>query len=283
MPPRVSSYMTTSLITVSVTDSLAHARRLMLRYGVGRLPVVDENDRLVGILTVTDITEILSGKLTSKGLEEILVKEVYTPDPITIEQTRSIKSAAQLMLKYRIGGLPVVDYSRNLVGIITRTDLVRAYSERYRDEFKVVELMRKEYAKARRDHNLYYILKLLSLDPAGKVIIEEDGRPVGVIAKRDLAFLATIPLPKGGKKKRVYKVRERDPIRDRVMTTRIYLAPIAEDVMTPNPITIDPNEDLAKAAEIMVRESIGVLPVDNEGTTVGVISKIEILKAITMA
>lgn len=283
MPPRVSSYMNSSLITVSLTDTLAHARRLMLRYGIGRLPVIDENERLVGILTVSDITDILSGRLTSKGLGEIMVKEVYTPDPITIEPTRSIKTAAQLMLKYKIGGLPVIDYSENLVGIITRSDLVKAYSERYREEFIVSDFMRKEYAKARRDHNLYYVLKLMSVDPAGKVIIEENEKPVGVIAKRDLAFIATIPLPKGGKKRRVYKIREMNPIRNRIITTRIYLAPIAEDIMTPNPITVKPNEDLASAAEIMSKEGIGILPVVNENITIGVITKLEILKAITVA
>jgi CBS domain-containing protein len=51
--------------------------------------------------------------------------------------------------------------------------------------------------------------------------------------------------------------------------------------MTPNPIVIRPDEDLAKAAEIMHREGIGILPVvDDYGNLLGVVSKIEILKAV---
>jgi CBS domain-containing protein len=284
MPPRVSSYMSSPLVTVNVKDTLAHARRLMLRHGVSRLPVIDEDDRLYGIITIADIAEVIAGKFVSRGLDEILVKEVCTPDPITIEPTKSIKSAAQIMLKHRIGGLPVVDYMGSLLGIITRTDLVRAYAERYKEEFKVRDFMRTEFVKARRDHSLHYIAKLLALDPAGKVIVEEDGRPVGVIAKRDLAFLTPIFLPKGSKRKRLYKIKELNPMKGRIVSSRIYLIPVAEDIMTPNPITITPDEDLAKAAEIMTKEGIGVLPVvDENGRLQGIISKIEVLKAITRA
>ena len=282
MAPRISSYMSSPVIAVSLYDSLAHARNLMLKHRVGRLVVVDDDERPVGMLTVSDLVEVLSGRLGSKSLESILVKEVYTPELIAIEPTKSVKTAAQLMLRHKIGGLPVITADGSLQGIITRTDLVRAYAERYKGEFKASDFIRREYARANRGHSVFYLMKLMMADPAGKVIIEEEGRPVGVVTKRDLAFLTIPPeLLLGGSKKRIHKAKAFDRYRNKIVTLRLYLIPIAEDVMTPDPITAKMDEDLAKIAEVMIREDIGVVPIVNEeGLLEGVITKLEILNAL---
>ena len=61
----------------------------------------------------------------------------------------------------------------------------------------------------------------------------------------------------------------------------IYTVPIAEDIMTPNPITVPMDMDASEAADIMVRERIGVLPVtDPIGRVRGVLTKIEVLEAV---
>jgi len=275
--------MSSPVITVSLYDSAAHARRLMLKHGVSRLVVVDDEGRLAGVLTISDLVEAIAERLVSRGLEAILVKEIYTPDPITIEATRSIKTAAQVMLRHKIGCLPVVDFNGDLVGIITRTDLTRAYAERYKGEYKAHEVMRRDFARARRDHSIFYIMKLIMLDPSGKVIVEDNERPVGVIAKRDIAFL-TLPrsIIMRRSKGRILKTKVVDLIKEKVVSLRMYLAPLAEDVMTENPITANLDTDLADIAETMVREGIGVVPiVDNASRLQGVVSKLEILEAIT--
>jgi len=61
----------------------------------------------------------------------------------------------------------------------------------------------------------------------------------------------------------------------------IYALPLASDVMTPNPITIELNEDLALAADIMVKHRLGTLPVvDKEGRLLGLLTKDTIIKAL---
>lgn len=282
MAPRVSSYMSSPVLAVRPTDTLAYARNLMLKRDVGRLVVVDEEERLVGVITLSDITEALVSRFSTRTVDTILVEEVMTRDPITIEATRSMKTATQIMLKRRIGGLPVVDSGGSLLGIVTRSDIVRAFADRYRGKFTVGELMRRTFAKAERGHSLYYISKLLQSDPAGKVIIvNESGKPIGVIAKRDLVFTridTAIATVRG--KDRYVKVKMTRRYSDKMVSARVYMTPIAEDIMTPDPIVARPGDDAATAAGLMISEGIGVLPVvDEDGSLLGVFSKIEVLSA----
>ncbi|GBF09666.1 conserved hypothetical protein [Aeropyrum pernix] len=277
MASRVVSYMTRDVYTVSPDDTLAHARKLMLTHDISRLPVV-EGSKLRGIITITDIADALVRKYPSRPANSIYVREVMARDVVTIEGTKSVKTAASLMLKHNIGGLPVVAPDGTLEGIITRTDLTRYYSEKMKGVNLVKEFMREIYAKARREHSIFYVLKLMEIDATGKVLILDGGKLVGVITKRDIAFLAT-PVSVHGAPKYV-KIKKPLVYKDRIGSTRVYLVPLAEDVMTPNPITVEPEEDLAKAADIMVKEGVGILPVVDGDKVLGVVTKVEVLQAI---
>lgn len=269
--------MTREVYTVTPDNTVAHARKLMLTHDISRLPVV-EGTMLKGIITITDIADALVRKYPNRPANSILVSEIMTRDVVTIEGTKSVKTAASLMLKHNIGGLPVVAPDGTLEGIITRTDLTRYFSEKMKGVSLVKEYMREVYAKARKEHSIFYVLRLMEIDATGKVLILDGDRLVGVITKRDIAFLAT-PISMHGTPKYV-KIKKPLVYKDRIGSTRIYLVPLAKDVMTPNPITVEPEEDLARAAEVMVREGIGVLPVVNGEKVLGVVTKIEVLQAI---
>ncbi len=275
--------MTTPVVVVKPDDTLAHARNLMLKKEIGRLVVVNENDNPIGVITISDIIRALISKYVSRPIDSILVEEVMTRSPITIEHTRSLKTVANLMLKYKIGGLPVVDSTKRLIGIITRSDMITAFSDKYHGKYRVGDIMRKTYAKAEKGHSLYYISRLIESDPAGKVVIvDEDGKPVGIIAKRDLAFThidATLTTTRG--KDRFIKIKTKGLYADKIISARVYLVPIAEDIMSPDPIKVKPDIDAADAARIMNEEGIGILPVvDNEDRILGVFSKIEVVSVI---
>ena len=228
--------------------------------------------------------EALTGSLVHRPLTSILAQEVMTRDPKTISPRKSIRTAAEMMLRNRIGGLPVVDDEGRLVGIITRSDLTRAYAENYAGVLRVGDLAREAYAIADPYHSIYHVARLIHLDPAGKVIVvDPEGRPVGVITKWDLAF-ANIPAEarhlRG--KDRYRKVKTPDPRGfDRVVALRSYVVPVARDIMTENPVTMTPEADSAEAAAIMVERGIGVIPVvDEAGRLKGILTKLELLKVI---
>ncbi|MEB3774769.1 MAG: CBS domain-containing protein [Desulfurococcales archaeon] len=282
MAPRVSSYMSSPVLAVRPTDTLAYARNLMLKRGIGRLVVVGDDESLVGIITLSDISDALVNRFPSRTIDSMLVEEVMTPNPLTIEPTKSIKTAAQLMLKRRIGGIPVVEPGGGVVGIITRSDIVRAFADKYKGKYTVGEVMRMSFSKAQRGHSIYYVSRLIQADPAGKVVIvDEDNKPIGVITKRDLVFTdIDVMVASSRGKDRYVKVKTTRRYADKMISARIYITPIAEDIMTPDPIVARVNDDAATSAGIMINEGIGILPVvEDSGSIVGVFTKIEVLTA----
>ena len=82
-------------------------------------PVV-ENDRIVGVITLSDIAKALA-----EGKVEGTVAEYMSTPPIVIRETDDLVAAIELMNRHGIGRLPVIDSSGKLVGIVTRTDILR--------------------------------------------------------------------------------------------------------------------------------------------------------------
>ena len=129
----VSDLMTKDLIRIGPDDSVEVAVDLLRRRGVRHLLVM-KKDRLVGIISDRDIKRALDPRKTRKKLlgigglyfllEPILVREIMTPDPITIEPDLPAHEAAAIMVAERFGALPVVEDGET-VGIITETDLLR--------------------------------------------------------------------------------------------------------------------------------------------------------------
>ncbi|MDL1955733.1 MAG: CBS domain-containing protein [Candidatus Desulfofervidus auxilii] len=119
----VSKWMVTDIITVKKDTDIKEAIRLMEKYSIRHLPVVEEG-RFVGFVTEGDLRQLLIPAM----LEDIKVKDVMITDPITVTPETDIETAAKLIYQYKIGGLPVLKGNK-LVGIITTTDILRAFIE----------------------------------------------------------------------------------------------------------------------------------------------------------
>ena len=131
----VEKWMSRKLITVDEGKSVDTAMRLLKENRIRRLPVL-KRGKLVGIVTDRDLKEASPSKATSLDiwelhflLEKLKVSEVMTKDPTTITPDATIEKAALVMMEKRIGGLPVVDTSGALVGILTEDDVFRALVE----------------------------------------------------------------------------------------------------------------------------------------------------------
>ncbi|PUA33112.1 MAG: hypothetical protein B7O98_01350 [Zestosphaera tikiterensis] len=280
MPPRVSSYMSSPVITASKNDSLAHIRNLMIRHKIGKVVLLDEEGNVYGIISKSDFIRILyNRKRYVKPLDNILAFEIATIPVLGIQSNKSIKVAAQAMIKKNVGSLLVFDEDQKLVGIITKADLVRAYAEKYSGRYKVGDFMIKEVPTATLTHSLYYVIDLMNESGLGKVVVVEGRKPVGVITKSDVLFL-NIDVAESYRKVKYVK---RPGVTGRGFEgiIRVYTVPVAGDIMTPNPITVHPDEDLALAADIMVKNRIGTLPVvNNEGELIGLLTKKDVINAL---
>ena len=128
----VCDLMTTSPITVGPETPVLDARQLMIDKRFRHVLITD-GPKLLGIVTDRDIRLNLPSPATSLSVWEInyllarlTVASVMTKSLVTVSPRQDTREAALLMLDHKIGALPVVD-GGHLVGIITETDLLRAY------------------------------------------------------------------------------------------------------------------------------------------------------------
>lgn len=123
----LDAIMTTDLVTVTPSDSLARASALMREHRIRHLPVVNAANELVGLLTQTDLFAASDSFLREKGdrlpINELPVEDVMVTEVATVDEHAGLRQAALFIEKHRIGCLPVVTRGK-LVGIITDTDFV---------------------------------------------------------------------------------------------------------------------------------------------------------------
>ena len=127
--------MTRNPVTVRDSTSLDEALRIMRDNKVRRLPVLDKNGKLCGIVSEKDLLYASPSPATSLSVWEInalvariKVSELMTKDVITICEDCPLEEAARIMVDNKIGGLPVMRGDQ-LVGIITETDLFKIFLE----------------------------------------------------------------------------------------------------------------------------------------------------------
>ena len=140
----IRELMTTDVRTVAPDTPLKDVAELLVRHGISGLPVCDADGSVLGVVSESDIlakeggrrngpSGVLAWFVGSAEAEVAKAKartagEAMTSPAITIAPHRPTAAAARLMLDERINRLPVVDLQDKLVGIVTRADLVKAFT-----------------------------------------------------------------------------------------------------------------------------------------------------------
>lgn len=123
----IEAIMSTNLITVSASSTLAEARALMHDNRIHHLPVIDQDEHLVGLITLTNVLAASDSFLRDTDSRihaaEIVVDDVMVKDVATVDVRASLRQAALFLEKHQIGCLPVMN-GDTLQGIITDTDFV---------------------------------------------------------------------------------------------------------------------------------------------------------------
>lgn len=117
----IREWMTRNPAVIKPTDTLADARSAMNKGNFRRLPVV-ERGALVGIISDRDLRQ-QAGQLEHTRVDAVMTQSVITATPDML-----LDRAAHLLLEHKIGGLPVVE-GKKLVGVVTSTDLLRAFTK----------------------------------------------------------------------------------------------------------------------------------------------------------
>jgi len=127
----VEEIMNRHVFTLKETDSVKKAISLINEQKIRHIPIIDEYDHLLGIITDRDIKEALPSSFHLNNEEQILskpVKEIMKKEIITIHPLDFVEEVAALFYEHKIGCLPVVKENK-LVGIITQTDVLRTFVE----------------------------------------------------------------------------------------------------------------------------------------------------------
>lgn len=120
---KIRTLMIPAPITVTAKASIQQAIELMKVNSIRHLPVVDDKNKLRGLLTLADLKQALLPSM----LSDVTLADMMIQNPITVSPEDDVERAAQLIYKHKISGLPVVDKGKKIVGIITESDILRAF------------------------------------------------------------------------------------------------------------------------------------------------------------
>ena len=278
----ISNYMNEKIIAASPNDTVAYVRNLMLRNKISRVIII-ENDKVVGIITKKDIARNLAKKRAKwrrRPIDKILISRIMSTNLITIEKNINLKRAARLMIENGISSLIVVE-NGSPVGIITKTDMIRAFYENFKDKFLVKDLMKRNLITASPFNTINHIVDLMEENRISRVLITQNSKLVGIVTSTDLSF-AFLEDTETGIRSRKIKYLRRPKEGGRAMLRVVENLPIivAEDIMTKEIITASPKQDAADAAGVMVKKKISGLPVVEDDELVGIITKTDIVRGM---
>jgi CBS domain-containing protein len=141
----VRQIMTETVVTVHPEELVADAAQLMEELDLRRIPVVDDDECVVGIVTDSDILQVEAADLALNSYapdadeEWLTVAEIMTRDVVTIDIDATVGQLATKLSEHKVGGVPVVMYDprfprrRRLVGIVTETDIFRMIARAWQE------------------------------------------------------------------------------------------------------------------------------------------------------
>ncbi|MEQ1757421.1 MAG: CBS domain-containing protein [Vicinamibacterales bacterium] len=131
--PAVATVMTPFPYSVGVDASLRQAHEMMVAHQVRHLPVL-RGHALVGVVSDRDIKRALDPDLGLPPMDELFVRDVYVPEPISVDDAAPLDEVLEQMASEHIGSVLVTKHGR-LVGIFTSTDACRVYCAHLRTLF----------------------------------------------------------------------------------------------------------------------------------------------------
>ncbi|MET9885652.1 CBS domain-containing protein [Streptomyces sp. NPDC006430] len=121
----VGQLMTCEVVTARRDTPFKELTRLLALHRITGLPVVDEDDKVVGVVSRTDLTRRRS--VPSRLMPHVSAGALMTAPAVTVHPEQRVAEAARIMERRRIDRLPVVDEEDRLIGITTRRDLLRTF------------------------------------------------------------------------------------------------------------------------------------------------------------
>lgn len=300
---RVRDIMTLHPRKVNPETSLDEVARLLLSSTFTGVPVVDQDDRPVGVISQGDLIykaglPMRLGLLAESDQQKVSLvleklapkkaKEVMKRPAVTIEQDKLVTDAVNLMLKKQVKRLPVTDADGKLVGILSRVDVFhtilrecpdwRAFQKQQIavDLRFVSDIMRRDTTTVLPDTPIEEVMRLIDCNDIQRVcVVDQEGFFQGLISDRDL-LAAFSDRSTGLWNYFVSKISstERDRLKEDLR------AKTAGEVMNTKIVTVQEDAPINEAIRLMLDKAIKRLPVvDEQGKFKGMISRDALMRA----
>ncbi len=249
---KTAANLMVSIPTLRYDDYVTKARSVLRDDVFRELYVVDEKDRLVGYLDISDVLRVMDTKsnVTIKGFVREAAR--VAPDTPLAEVGRAIMNA-------RTNSAAVVGEDGVFLGGVLFSELFPVLISRRDIPGRVKDAMSREPVTCAPEEPIHRIYNLIVASGFIAFPVVQKREPIGIISRRDLLRAGNI---------RISVKNQADTTVDRVMTTPV--------------ITVTPDDPVATAARLMVDHDISILPVvDEKKKIVGVIDRHDVSSCLT--
>ncbi len=272
----IMAVATRDVVTVPPTTTIMGTVRTMVGYGYRRVPVADAGTkRLKGICTVVDIIDFLGGgekrRIIDRSYDGNMlvaingpITEIMESDVATVNSGASLEDAVRIMADRSVGGLPVIDNSEVIVGMITERDIVRLMGDSV-SGIKVGDIMSRRVTTAPPNTTIEAAAKTMIASGFRRLPVVADSYVCGIITATDIMRY----LGKGEAFKKLVTGN----------VNEAFSAPISS-IMKADIVTVGPGQDLSETARIMRQNRIGSLPVISGKGLAGIITERDILMSM---
>ncbi len=260
----------TSPVFTVETDASIHETLLQMQTNFVKRIVIASKNKPVGIVTERDIAKFLEQDKTAKALNEIPIKFVMIKSPIVVSDGTEdhVEQCATRMETFNIGSVVLVDDFGDIIGILTKTDITKAFAKIYGGQYQVKDYMTKKLVTCRKTDSLKFALNMINRNNISRLVVTDNkGSIVGIISTND--FL----------KHSDYFTNGQTRTRDYLLSLKSQNLQV-RDLLSEDLVTIEDGDDLATAANLMIKNKISGMPVvDSEKNLVGIIDKSDIVNA----
>jgi CBS domain-containing protein len=293
----ISEVMTHEVITLDPELTIAQAWERMLEHCIKAMPVVDKEQRVLGMLTDEDLIHraslqqplsvatrldepAIGEQLVALRTSPLKVVDVMSKPAITALLGESLGVVAARMVKYQIKRLPVVDDSGKLAGVVSRIDILRQVmgvetkSQRFQPPkgamLTVQQVMYPEIPAVLPEADLETVVAtLVETGMRRLIVVDTQNRPIGLISDSDVVSRIQ-PRERRG----VLGALRGGPVPASNVTAR--------DLMSPGVLATGPDTPLLEAArQMLAQQRKWLVVVDQQGKTLGLVDRQILLKALT--
>ena len=277
---KIEEVMSKEIIVGYVPGTIKDALRILAKHNVSGMPVLKKDTKqVVGVVTRSDIF---------KKADEEQLALIMTSNPYTVGKDQEVSDAAKLLYENKIHGLPVVDKRKNIVGIISPTDILRVLSEKKKD--MVEPYLTHNLVPVYQETPITIIMEIIIVtNETALPVLNDDRELSGIISEGDLFKLSHIresisrtDMGMGDDEDDWTWEGIRDTMRLYYSTTQVDLPPVAvKEVMVTNVVKAFRNSTVSEVAQKMVKNRISHIPVvTSDNRLIGMVSDIDLMASM---